>query len=237
MHADGILPSWRGIRPERELEARLGLPVNLENDANAGAMGEHLFGAGRGVDNLAYVQVSAGIGLGLILNGAPYRGVAGVAGELGHLAMHDDGLICRCGNRGCLETVASTAALTSLLSRSRGETVTLARLIGLVHAGDRGARRAVADAGTAVGTALAAAINILNPELVVIGGELAAAGDTLIDPIRAAIERRVIAPAAGSVRIVASTLGERAEVTGAAAMQLTRAPQALADRLAAARAA
>ena len=237
VHADGILPSWRGIQPARELEARLGLPVNLENDANAGAMGEHLFGAGRGVDNLAYVQVSAGIGLGLILNGAPYRGVAGVAGELGHLAMHDDGLICRCGNRGCLETVASTAALTSLLSRSRGETVTLARLIGLVHAGDRGARRAVADAGTAVGTALAAAINILNPELVVIGGELAAAGDTLIDPIRAAIERRVIAPAAGSVRIVASTLGERAEVTGAAAMQLTRAPQALADRLAAARAA
>ena len=196
-------------------------------------MGEHLFGAGRGVENLAYVQVSAGIGVGLILNGAPYRGVAGVAGELGHLAMVDDGLICRCGNRGCLETIANTVALTSLLSRSRGEPVTLAQLIELVHAGDRGARRAVADAGTAVGTALAAAINLLNPGLVVIGGELAAAGETLLEPIRAAIERRVIAPAASSVRIVPSALGERAEVTGAAAMQLTRAPHALAERLAA----
>src|SRR4051794_30687772 len=233
VHAEGILPSWRGIRPASELEARLRLPVHLENDANAGAMGEHLFGAGRGVDNLAYVQVSAGIGLGLILNGAPYRGVAGVAGELGHIAMHDDGLICRCGNRGCLETVANTIALTSLLSRSRNETVTLSRLIDLVRAGDRGARRAVADAGDAVGTALAAAINVLNPELVVIGGELAAAGDVLIEPIRAAIDRRVVAPAANTVRIVPSTLGERAEVTGAAAMQLTRAPQALAERLAA----
>jgi predicted NBD/HSP70 family sugar kinase len=231
VHADGILPNWRGIQPARELEARLRLPVNLENDANAGAMGEHLFGAGRGVENLAYVQVSAGIGLGLILNGTPYRGVAGVAGELGHLAMHDDGLICRCGNRGCLETVASTVALTNLLSRSRGEEVTLPRLIDLVRAGDRGARRAVTDAGEAVGTALAAAINLLNPELVVVGGELAAVGDVLIDPIRAAIERRVIAPAAGSLRIVPSTLGERAEVTGAAAMQLTRAPHALAERL------
>jgi predicted NBD/HSP70 family sugar kinase len=233
VHADGILPSWEGIAPARELEARLGLPVHLENDTNAGAMGEHLFGAGRGVDNLAYVQISAGIGLGLILNGAPYRGVAGVAGELGHVTMHDDGLICRCGNRGCLETVANTLALTSLLSESRGEPISLARLIDLVHAGDRGARRAVADAGDAVGTALAAAINLLNPELVVIGGELAAAGEALIAPIRAAIDRRVIAPAAGSVRVVPSVLGDRAEVTGAAAMQLTRAPQALAERLAA----
>ena len=232
VHADGILPNWAGIQPALELEKRLGLPVNLENDTNAGAMGEHLFGAGRGVDNLAYVQISAGIGVGLILNGAPYRGVAGVAGELGHVSMVDDGLICRCGNRGCLETIANTLSLTSLVSRSRGEPVALAQLIALVHAGDRGARRAVADAGTAVGTALAAAINVLNPELVVIGGELAPAGETLLEPIRAAIERRVIAPAASSVRVVPSMLGERAEVTGAAAMQLTRAPQALAERLA-----
>jgi predicted NBD/HSP70 family sugar kinase len=233
VHADGILPNWSGIHPARELENRLGLPVNLENDTNAGAIGEQLFGAGRGVENLAYVQVSAGIGLGLILNGAPYRGVAGVAGELGHISVVDDGLICRCGNRGCLETIANTIALTGLLSRSRGEPVSLPRLIELVQAGDRGARRAVSDAGEAVGTALAAAVNLLNPELVVIGGELAATGETLLEPIRAAIERRVIAPAAMAVRVVPSALGERAEVTGAAAMQLTRAPQALAERLAA----
>jgi len=195
-------------------------------------MREQLFGAGRGVENLAYVQVSAGIGLGLVLNGAPYRGVAGVAGELGHIPVTDDGLICRCGNRGCLETIANTVALTGLLSRSRGEEVTLAQLIALVGAGDRGARRAVTDAGEAVGTALAATVNLLNLELIVIGGELAAVGETLLDPIRTAVARRAIAPAAMAVRIVPSALGERAEVTGAAAMQLTRAPQALAERLA-----
>jgi predicted NBD/HSP70 family sugar kinase len=232
VHAEGILPSWRGLQPALELETRLGMPVNLENDANAGAMGEHLFGAGRGVANMAYVQLSAGVGLGLILGGAPYRGVTGVAGELGHLAVVDDGLICRCGNRGCLETIANSVAVTGLLSRSLGEPIDLERLLELVAAGDRGARRAVSDAGAAVGIALAAMINVLNPELVVIGGELAAAGDVLLDPIRAAVERRVIAPAASAVRIVTSDLGERAEVTGAAAMQLSRAPVALAERLA-----
>jgi len=232
VHSEGILPDWDAIRPAQELERRLGLPVQIENDANAGAMGEHLFGAGRGVAHMLYLRLSAGVGLGLILGGQLYGGASGIAGEVGHTPVVDDGLICRCGNRGCLETIANTLSLTSLVSRSRGEPVALAQLIALVHAGDRGARRAVADAGTAVGTALAAAINVLNPELVVIGGELAPAGETLLEPIRAAIERRVIAPAASSVRVVPSTLGERAEVTGAAATQLTRAPQALAERLA-----
>ncbi|MDA0167339.1 ROK family transcriptional regulator [Solirubrobacter ginsenosidimutans] len=232
LHADGILPSWRGLKPAVELEARLGMPVNLENDANAGAMGEHLFGAGRGVRNMAYLQISAGVGLGLILNGEPYRGVTGVAGELGHLTVVEDGLICRCGNRGCLETIANSVAVTGLLTRSLGQPVTLQRLLALVEAGDRGARRAVADAGEAVGIALAAVINVLNPELVVIGGELSATGDVLLEPIRAAVERRVIAPAASAVRVVTSELGERAEVTGAAALQLARAPVALAERLA-----
>src|ERR1700750_195861 len=122
-YVEGILPSWGGISPAAEMEGRLGLPVQIENDANVGALGEHMFGAGRGVDDMVYVRLSAGIGLGLILGGKPYRGKAGVAGELGHVTSVEDGMICRCGNRGCLETVASPVAVAGLLEYSRREPV------------------------------------------------------------------------------------------------------------------
>ncbi len=233
VHADGILPSWSGIRPAAEMEARLGLPVRIENDANVGALGEHMFGAGRAVNDMAYVRLSAGVGLGLILNGRPYRGVTGVAGELGHLRAVDDGLICRCGNRGCLETVASPPAVAALLERSRGEPMTAGRLFDLIRGGDRGAQRAVADAAVAVGEAIAAVVNLLNPALVVVGGELAAAGPTLLEPLIYTVQRHAMAPAASAVQITLGKLGERAEVLGAAALQLSQAPQALARRFAA----
>src|SRR3954449_963604 len=105
--AEGILPNWGGVQPAAEMQARLGLPVQVRNDANLGALGEHVFGAGHGVDDMAYVRLSAGIGVGLILGGRPYRGHTGIAGELGHVRVDADGAICRCGNRGCLETVAA----------------------------------------------------------------------------------------------------------------------------------
>jgi len=231
VHSQGILPRWDVIQPGVELQERLGLPVLISNDANAGAMGEHLFGAGRDVADLMYLRLSAGIGLGLILGGKPYGGFSGIAGEIGHNPAVPNGLICRCGNRGCVETVASPVAIAELLSRSRGEPVTLARMLELVRTGDRGACRAVADAGEVVGNAIAGAVNLLNPQLVIIGGELAAAGRTLLEPIRAAVERSAVAPAARDVRIAQGALGESAEVLGAAALQLARAPEALAARL------
>jgi predicted NBD/HSP70 family sugar kinase len=230
-YVEGILPSWGGVSPAEEMEARLGLPVQIENDANVGALGEHMFGAGRGVEDMVYVRLSAGIGLGLILGGRPYRGKCGVAGELGHVASVENGMICRCGNRGCLETVASPVAVARLLEYSRGEPVSVQRLLELVAQGDRGARRAVADAGAAVGNAIAAVVNVLNPELVVIGGDLAGAGAVLLDPLRTAIERRAIAPAVAAVRVTQGALGDKAEVLGAAAVLLSQAPHALARRL------
>ena len=151
VHAEGILPGWDGINPAAELEQRLGMDVQIVNDANAGAMGEHLFGVGRGVSDMVYLQLSGGVGLGLILNGESYGGVTGVAGEVGHTPIVEDGLICRCGNRGCLETVATSHAVSDLLGRSRGETMTFARVLQLLQDGDRGARRAVVDTGAAVG--------------------------------------------------------------------------------------
>ncbi len=232
LQADGILPGWHGIHPAAEMQARLGLPVQLENDANAGALGEKVFGAGRGTGEMIYVRLSAGIGAGLILDGRPYRGAAGVAGEIGHVLTVPDGLICRCGNRGCLETVASPVAVAALLERSTGRPVSLPRLLELVSQGDRGARRAVADAGEAVGRAISALVNLLNPELVVIGGDLAAAGAVLLDPLKQAVQRHSVAPAAAAVQVTAGALGDRAEVLGAAALILARSPRVLAQRVA-----
>jgi predicted NBD/HSP70 family sugar kinase len=232
VYADGILPGWSGISPGEELEARLGMPVRVENGANAGALGEHLFGAGRGAGDMVYLRISSGVGLGLIIGGRLYGGVAGVAGEIGHTAVVENGLICRCGNRGCLETIVSPAAIAALLERSRGEPVSPAYLLELVRSGDRGAQRAVADAGRTIGRAMAATINLLNPGLVVVGGELAEAGDVLLNPIRRGIDEGSVVPAASSVRVIAGELGERAEVMGAATTQLARAPEALASRLA-----
>jgi predicted NBD/HSP70 family sugar kinase len=228
---EGILPGWHGIRPAHEMQARLGVAVELENDANVGALGEKVFGAARGVDDLIYVRVSAGIGAGLILGGRPYRGFGGVAGEIGHVLADPAGPICRCGNRGCLETIASPPAVAALLERSSGEPVAVEQLLELVEAKDRRARRAVADAGEAIGRALSMLVNVLNPELVVVGGDLAPAGPVLLDPIRAAIERHGVAPAAGAVRVMAGTLGDRAEVLGAAGLILAQSPHALATRV------
>jgi predicted NBD/HSP70 family sugar kinase len=231
VHADGILPGWTGIAPAKELETRLGMPVRVENGANAGALGEHLFGAGRGAGDMIYLRISSGVGLGLIMGGELYGGAAGVAGEIGHVTAVADGLICRCGNRGCLETIVSPAAIAELLGRSRGERVEAVELVGMLRSGDRGVRRAIHDAGSAIGQTLAATVNILNPGLVIIGGELAEAGDVLLEPIRTAIHEGAVAPAASAVRVIVGELGGRAEVLGAATTQLARAPQALANRL------
>jgi predicted NBD/HSP70 family sugar kinase len=228
--AEGILPNWGGIQPASEMHARLGLPVEVHNDANLGALGEHVFGAGREVADMLYVRLSAGIGLGLVLGGRPYGGTSGLAGELGHVRVKPEGLICRCGNRGCLETVASSLAVARLLARSREEPMSIERLLELAAGGDRGANRAVAEAAHAVGEALATVVNLFNPELILVGGDLAATGDTLLGPLRTAIEQYAIAPAANSVTVSAGALGDNAEVLGAVALILGESPAILADQ-------
>jgi len=231
LEAEAILPGWHQLNPALEMERRLGMPVRVENDANVGALGEHAFGAARGFDQVMYVRLSAGIGAGLILNGSLYQGAVGTAGEIGHSLVDPAGEICRCGNRGCLETIASPVALAALLTRSTGSPVSVQRLLELVDENDRGARRAVADAGEAVGTALSRMVNLLNPEVVVVGGELATAGPVVLDPLRTAIERYSLATASSAVQVTMGTLGDRAEVLGAAGLILAGSPEALARRI------
>jgi predicted NBD/HSP70 family sugar kinase len=225
--AEGILPSWGGIEPIAEMTSRLNLPVQLGNDANLGALGEHVFGAGQGVDEMVYVRLSAGIGLGFVFSGHAFGGSSGIAGELGHVRVSRDGPICRCGNRGCLEMVASPTAVARLL----GDDVSVERLLELATRGDRGAIRAVADAGELIGEALATVVTLLNPQLIVVGGDLATTGDVVLDPIRTAIARYGIPPAAEAVRVTRGHLGGHAEVLGAAALVLGQSPQVLAQRV------
>ena len=172
-----ILPDWTGLDAGGELSRRLDLPVAVDNDANLGALAEASQGAGRGLTDVIYVMLSSGIGSGLVLGGRLHRGANGFAGELGHVAVVEKGAVCRCGNRGCLETVASTDALLELLRPTHGAGLTVARMLELVDAGDRAAKRVLYDGGRAVGRVLAGFISLIDPQAIVVGGELSPAGD------------------------------------------------------------
>jgi predicted NBD/HSP70 family sugar kinase len=215
-----IFPSWADINVTEFLGQRLGVPVHLGNDANLGALAEATFGAGRGKRNLFYVMLSEGIGGGVIVDGRIYLGGAGAAGELGHIVVDPDGQICRCGNRGCLATVAGGAALTAALRQIHGPHMTVDELIGLSHDGDPGARRLINDAGEAVGRVLAGTCGVLDPELVIIGGELAPAGQPLLDSVTTSLGRW-ISPASGDYPVKLGELDAKAEVLGAIALAMS----------------
>jgi predicted NBD/HSP70 family sugar kinase len=178
--------------------------------------------------------MSSGIGAGLIVDGRPYRGAAGVAGEIGAVAVDEQGPICRCGNRGCLETLASTPAICRLVSQSRGEEIDTERLIELAKAGDLGCRRAIADAGAVVGRVVGNLCNLFNPEMVVVGGDLSAVGELLLGPLREAVMRAALPVATVGLEVVAGELGDRANVLGALALAIANSEQAVAARIAAA---
>jgi predicted NBD/HSP70 family sugar kinase len=196
--AGGILPGWNSVSLGTELRKRLGVPVHVGNDANLGALAEVRGGAGRGAANVVYLMLSSGIGAGLILDGTLFTGHSGMTGELGHVIVDPDGAPCRCGHRGCLETVAGARAV-----RARAD-----------EAG------AIADAGRAVGRVAGAVCNIVNPELVIVGGELIVAGEALVDGVRAGMRETAIDPVWRDVTVVAAQLGDQAELLGAVGLAL-----------------
>jgi predicted NBD/HSP70 family sugar kinase len=225
--SSSILPGWVGIRAEQEMSRRLGLPIELDNDANLGALGELAYGAGIGARDVIYLKVSSGIGAGLIVGGRIQRGAGGTAGEIGHVFVSEHAPICRCGNRGCLETLAAGPALVQLMRQSRGEELTLRELVELARSGDLGCRRAIADAGRAIGRVIAGLCNVLNPELVIVGGDLSLAQDVLLNPLREELERFALRAAIESVRVVPGVLGDRAELLGALALVGSESEQQL----------
>ncbi|MGW2563595.1 ROK family transcriptional regulator [Streptomyces sp. NPDC001514] len=216
-----ILPGWSGINPGDELSHRLGVPVYVDNDANLGALGELVWGSGRGVRDLAYIKVGSGVGAGLVIGGQIYRGPGGTAGEIGHITLDESGPVCRCGNRGCLETFAAARYVLPLLQPSHGPDLTMERVVQLAREGDPGCRRVIADVGRHIGSGVANLCNLLNPSRVVLGGNLAEAGELVLAPIRESVSRYAIPSAARQLSVLPGALGGRAEVLGALALVLS----------------
>jgi len=226
-----ILPGWVGLAPSDEMSRRLQLPVEIDNDANLGALAEVYWGAGRGRSDVIYVKASTGIGAGIVLGGELYRGAAGTAGEIGHTTVDEQGPLCRCGSRGCLETVAGGPAVVEQVRRTQADVLTLGAVLERAAAGDPACRRAIADAGLQIGVSMAALCNILNPELIVVGGQLSEAGELLLEPLRESLRRYAVPAAAESVSVVRGVLGERAEMLGALALVLQATNRFLSERI------
>lgn len=209
-----MLQDWGGIDIAARLGALLDLPVRIGNDATLGALAEWQLGAGAGVDDLLYVMLSEGVGAGLVLGGRLHQGATGAAGELGHVTVDADGQICRCGSRGCLETVVGARALAAAVTHTRGPSQSLSELLALAADGDRGVRRLLADAGRTVGTALAGLCTVLDPQLVVVGG--AAADVVLVDAVRNTLDRVLPPVSSHAIEVVRGRLGPVTEALGAA---------------------
>ena len=213
-----LMPAWADLDPAAVLAPQLDFaPVYIGNEADFGALGEYVFGAGETSRDLIYVKLGTGIGAGTILNGQLHRGASGVASEFGHITIDFKGRRCPCGNRGCLERYAGGKAL---LDEARDAGLNISSLPDLVQrarSGDMVCRRIVTEAATMIGTALGALINLSGPDLIVLGGSLSAAGEVLTSPLRVAMEQAAFPPAAQAVAIEAARLDRLASARGAAA--------------------
>jgi predicted NBD/HSP70 family sugar kinase len=218
----GILAGWRDLAPADHLGRLLDRPVVLDNDANLGALAELHHGAARGSTDFIYVKIAGGVGAGLVLGGRLHRGATGIAGEIGHVQVREHGAVCRCGNRGCLETEVSLPRLLTLLQPAYDEPLDAARVLALEEEGDPGVRRVLGDAGRTAGRALADLCNSLNPELVVVGGAFGSS-PSLLDGVRAAVDRYAQPDTAAAVTVRPSELGDDAELRGAIALAVARA--------------
>ncbi|MBW9211735.1 ROK family transcriptional regulator [Mumia sp. zg.B53] len=208
--AGSILPGWVGVAAADVASAVLGIPILVDNDANLGALAEHHHDPG--VTTLAYLKASSGIGCGLVLDGRLYRGGLGTAGELGHVTLDESGPLCRCGSRGCLEAYAGGSGLIEQL-RGRAPDLAVHDLADLAVSGDAGARRLLEDAGRALGQGSAILANLLSPEVIVVGGDLAC--EILVDGIRDGLRRHAVDGLEGAIEVRLSTLGDKASVVGA----------------------
>jgi glucokinase len=220
-----------GIDFRDHLTSRFGLPAAVENDANAAALAEHRLGAGRGTQHMIMLTLGTGIGGGLILDGKLYRGAIGAAGELGHLTLELDGPPCQgtCPGRGHLEALASGTATDKLAveraaehpegdlgrAAAEGRAVDARVAVDLAAEGPGDARELLERVGFVIGTAIASYVNIFNPEVVVVGGGFARAGDLLFQPARKVVSERALPPGRDLVRIVPALLGPEAGLIGA----------------------
>ncbi len=236
VHRSPNLPQWRDVRLAEELAGRLGVPVLLENDANAAAYGEYSAGAARGATNAVMVTIGTGIGGGIILGGSVYRGSHGFAGEIGHSIIDlTGGVRCACGSTGCVEPLINAASLAAQAKQRmvEGEESALAGLAGpltaravgeAAAAGDQLARSVTADVGRTLGVLLTNIVAYLDPDVIVIGGGVAAAGSSLMSAAMAEFATRTAIYQGVGTRIVMAELGDTAGAVGAALLAVSARP-------------
>ncbi len=226
---------WNGVQIRGPIARKWSIPVLMGNDANVAAFGEYTFGAGRGAKCMVMFTLGTGIGSGLILDGKIYSGVTGTAPEMGHHIVLADGPRCSCGRYGCLEAIARRDAIvdraarkahmgryTSLLEKSKHDLryVTPAMIAEAAAEGDSVSIETLEETGYYIGIGVANAINILNPDKVVIGGGIAQAGDLIFDPIKRSVEVNALYAPLVAVEVLPAQLGDDAGVLGGAAMAL-----------------
>lgn len=223
-----IMPGWNRLPIDQHLQSKMGIPVTVSNDAELGAVGEWAYGAGRGERNLAYIKVGRGIGAGLLIDGRIYHGATGSAGEIGHITINESGPMCSCGNRGCLEAMAGGNAVaknaiqmvkeggrSSLSGIKPIESITSRNVIDEAFRGDLLSQQIMIEAGQHLGTAIAGLVNIFNPSIVIIGGNMARIGDLMLEPIRKTVQERSLPLACSNLRIATALLGRRSSGMGA----------------------
>lgn len=226
------LPGWHNIPLKDMVEKATGIRTFIMNDASAAALGEHIFGAGRGMNNLIYLTVSTGIGGGIIINGRLYSGPSGSAGEIGHTTIDINGPRCSCGNIGCLEMLASGKAVareaqrliaqgakTAIIELAEGDlqNITAQTVATAAQKGDTLALTIVSKAANYLGVGMVNLVNIFNPEMIIVGGGMAKMGNMLLDGARKVVTERAFQMPAQLVRIVPSQLGDNAGALGVVA--------------------
>ncbi|MBA2476865.1 MAG: ROK family protein, partial [Actinobacteria bacterium] len=204
------------------MRERFGLPVAIDNDGNCAAIAEWRIGVGRGTRHMIMLTLGTGIGGGLILDGRPYRGWIGAGAELGHMVLQHDGPLCQgtCTGRGHFEALASGGAATKAAHEALGPEVDSRELVRLAQEGDEAARAVLREVGRRLGSGIGSLVNIFNPELVVLGGGFAAAGELLLEPAREVLAREALAPGRDLVRVERAALGASAGLVGAGLVAL-----------------
>lgn len=222
-------PDWNNLPLKAELETALRIPVFIENDANAAALGEQWMGAGKDVGTMILITLGTGVGGGIVLDGKIWHGADGMAGELGHMTILPDGRQCGCGNTGCLEMYASARGVIQnyrdtrkVKGQSTPDDITSEQIYQAAREGDESAVTALKETGRYLGIGIANLVNIFNPQKVVIGGGVKEAWDLFIGATRLEVRKRAFEVPAERTQIVASLLSDDAGIVGAAAIALRR---------------
>jgi predicted NBD/HSP70 family sugar kinase len=211
--SSAILPGWVGVDAREEAAKAFGADVLIENDANLGALAEHRHGHGRGHANVVFVKVSGGVGAGLILDNKLFRGTSGISGEIGHLTLDDQGPLCRCGSRGCLEAYAATGTAMAMMQEQMPG-ADIDDIIEAARHGNVSALRVFEDAGLHLGWGLATVTNLLDPGVILVGGDMSHAGELLLESARLGLRRHVLA-GTSTTPVMVAALGDRAPMIGA----------------------